>query len=205
MLYIYIYHLTAKRYLMMLNVPLSHGSEYIPLTRCVTLINIIPLSNKIKSFFLIIFFPKFHSHFKWSSIKPNRLKWRRQTLLKVILHQFGMNIFPPENSIWNTVVPLLNYSCMFQVEICSQQLEICKSVCMVFVLPLLWRLINFRLFFSDDCRSLYLVKKIWSDDCRSSKDKRVCSICVSIISLFETWWSKVYIYFYVDMFYWYIL
>jgi hypothetical protein len=48
-----------KRYLMMLNVPLSHGSEYIPLTRCVTLINIIPLSNKIKSFFLIIFFPNF--------------------------------------------------------------------------------------------------------------------------------------------------
>jgi len=33
---------------------------------------------------------------------------------------------------------------MFQVEICSQQLEICKSVCM------LWRLINFRLFCSDD-------------------------------------------------------
>jgi hypothetical protein len=39
-------------------------------------------------------------------------------------------------------------------------------------------------------------------DCRSRNDKRVCSICVSIISLFETWLSKVDIYFYVDMFYW---
>ena len=48
---------------------------------------------------------------------------------------------------------------MFQVEICSQQLEICKSVCMFSSSPLLWRLINFWLFCSDDCRSLYLVKK----------------------------------------------
>jgi hypothetical protein len=32
-------------------------------------------------------------------------------------------------------------------------------------------------------------------------DKWVCSICISIISLFETWLSKVDIYFYVDMFY----
>jgi hypothetical protein len=38
-------------------------------------------------------------------------------IFKVILHQF-----------WNTAVPLLSYSCMFQVEICFQQLEICKSV-----------------------------------------------------------------------------
>ena len=28
-----------------------------------------------------------------------------------------------ENSIWNTAVPVLSYSCMFHVEICSQQLE----------------------------------------------------------------------------------
>jgi alanine racemase len=34
-------------------------------------------------------------------------------------------------------------------------------------------------------------EKFWSDDCRSRKYKRVCSICVSIISLFETWLSKV--------------
>jgi hypothetical protein len=40
----------------------------------------------------------------------------------------------PENSIWNTAVPLLSYSCMFQVEICSQQLEICKSMCMFIIL-----------------------------------------------------------------------
>jgi hypothetical protein len=43
---------------------------------------------------------------------------------------FGWRHFFPENSIWNTAVPLLSYWCMFQVEICSQQLEICKSVCM---------------------------------------------------------------------------
>ena len=30
-------------------------------------------------------------------------------------------------------VPLLSYSCMFQVEMCSQQLEIYKSVCMFIV------------------------------------------------------------------------
>ena len=38
--------------------------------------------------------------------------------------------------VWNTAVPLLNYSCKFQVEICSQQLEICKSVCMFTVLAI---------------------------------------------------------------------
>ena len=52
---------------------------------------------------------------------------------KVILHQLWWRIFFPDNSIWNTAVPLLSYSCMFQVEICSQQLEICKSMCMFIV------------------------------------------------------------------------
>ena len=33
--------------------------------------------------------------------------------------------------------------------------------------PLLWRLINFRLFCSDDCRSWPREEKFWSDDCRS--------------------------------------
>jgi hypothetical protein len=37
----------------------------------------------------------------------------------------------------NTAVPLLSYSCMFQVEICSQQLEICKSVSMFIVLAII--------------------------------------------------------------------
>ena len=54
---------------------------------------------------------------------------------------------------------------MFQVEIFSQQLEICKSVCMF--IGLLWRLINFRLFCSDDYRSWPREEKFWSDDCRS--------------------------------------
>ena len=32
---------------------------------------------------------------------------------------------------------LLSYSCIFQIEICSQQLEICKSVCMFIVLAII--------------------------------------------------------------------
>jgi hypothetical protein len=56
---------------------------------------------------------------------------------------------------------------MFQVEICSQQLEICKSVSCLSFSSLLWRLINFRLFCSDDCRSWPHEEKFWSDDCRS--------------------------------------
>jgi hypothetical protein len=63
-------------------------------------------------------------------------------------------------------VPLLSYSCMFQVEICSQQLEICKSVCMFIVLAIaLWRLINFRLFCSDDCRSWPREEKVNDHGC----------------------------------------
>jgi hypothetical protein len=47
---------------------------------------------------------------------------------------------------------------MFQVEICSQQLEICKSVCMFIVLA-------FRLFCSDDCRSWPCDEKINNHGC----------------------------------------
>ena len=61
---------------------------------------------------------------------------------------------------------LLSYSCMFQVEICSQQLEICKSVCMFIVLAIvLWRLINFRLFCSNDCWSWPREEKINNHGC----------------------------------------
>ena len=56
---------------------------------------------------------------------------------KVILHQFWVKTILPWKFMWNTVVPLLSYSCMFQVEICSQQLEICKSVCMFFVFAII--------------------------------------------------------------------
>jgi hypothetical protein len=49
---------------------------------------------------------------------------------------------------------------MFQVEICSQQLEICKSVCMLIVLG-----INFRLFCSDDCRSWPREEKLNNHGC----------------------------------------
>jgi hypothetical protein len=53
---------------------------------------------------------------------------------------------------------------MFQVEICFQQLEICKSACLSSS-PLLWRLINFRLFCSDDCRSWPREEKINNHGC----------------------------------------
>ena len=57
--------------------------------------------------------------------------FRKQSTFKVILHQFWMKKkFSLKIQYWNTAVPLLSYSCMFKVEICSQQLEICKSVCM---------------------------------------------------------------------------
>ena len=55
------------------------------------------------------------------------------SFIEIITSCFGWRKFFPENLIWNTAVALLSYSCMFQVEICSQQLhelEICKSVCM---------------------------------------------------------------------------
>ena len=42
---------------------------------------------------------------------------------------------------------------MFQVEICSQQLESANPCACLSSSPLLWRLINFRLFCSDDFRS----------------------------------------------------
>jgi hypothetical protein len=59
-----------------------------------------------------------------------------QYTLKKYYNSFGWRICFPENSIWNTAVPLLSYAYMFQVEICSQQLEICKSVCMFIVLTI---------------------------------------------------------------------
>ena len=58
------------------------------------------------------------------------------TYVKVILHQFWVKTSFPWKFIWNTMVPLPSYSCMFPVEICSQQLEICKSVYTFFVLSI---------------------------------------------------------------------
>jgi hypothetical protein len=55
----------------------------------------------------------------------------------VINEGFFWNFNTMQNSIWNMAVPLLSYSCMFQVEICSQQLEICKSVCKFIVLAII--------------------------------------------------------------------
>jgi hypothetical protein len=58
-------------------------------------------------------------------------------IFKVILHQFWVKkIFPWKFNLeyGGTFTEL--YSCMFQVEICSQQLEICKSMCMFIVLAI---------------------------------------------------------------------
>jgi hypothetical protein len=46
----------------------------------------------------------------------------------IIVKNVEWRKYIPENLISNTAVSLLSYPCMFQVEICSQQLEICKSV-----------------------------------------------------------------------------
>jgi hypothetical protein len=81
---------------------------------------------------------------------------------------------------------LLSHSCMFQVEICSQQLEICKSVCMFIVLALLWRLINFRLFCSDDCRSWPCDEKINNHGCWG----KYAHIPVRIIAPQKKWFTR---------------
>ena len=83
--------------------------------------------------------------------------WQLSNQFKVILHQFWVRKISPENSIWNTVVPLLSFSCMFQVEICSQQLEICKSVSMFIVLAIVVE--------TDDCRSWPREEKINNHGC----------------------------------------
>ena len=75
-------------------------------------------------------------------------------------------------------------------KICSQQLEICKSVCMFIVLVIaLWRLINFRLFCSDDCRSWPRDKKINNHGCWGKHahipDKDYWGIC-----LFHVVWTN---------------
>ena len=81
---------------------------------------------------------------------------------------------------------------MFQVEICYQQLEICKSVCMFMSSPLLWRLINFRLFCSDDCRSWPCEEKINNHGCRGKHahipDNDYWGIC-----LFHVVWTKFFL------------
>ena len=68
------------------------------------------------------------------------------TIVCTHLVSFGWRKFSPENSIWNTAVPLLSYSCMFQVEISSQELEICKSVCMFILLTIVWDWLTFGCF-----------------------------------------------------------
>jgi hypothetical protein len=70
---------------------------------------------------------------KWQAKYSGCPKMAMKTL-KLYYTSFGWRKFFTENSIWNTAVPLPSYSFMFQVEICSQQLEICKSVCMFIVL-----------------------------------------------------------------------
>jgi hypothetical protein len=80
--------------------------------------------------------------------------------LKVILHQFRVKTIFPWKFIWNTVVSLLSYSCMFQVEICSQQLEICKSVCMFFLTKFIWRRLSMFKYNKYITNSLIITKYI---------------------------------------------
>ena len=62
--------------------------------------------------------------------QSKKFSYRIYYSIKVILHQSWVKKMFPWKFIWNTVVPLLSYSCMFQVEICSQQLEIfCPRHC----------------------------------------------------------------------------
>ena len=83
---------------------------------------------------------------------------------------------------------------MFQIEICSQQLEICKSVCMFIALAMLlvWRLINFRLFCSDDCRSWPREEKInnhgWWGKHAHIPDNDYWGIC-----LFHVVWTNFFL------------
>ena len=81
---------------------------------------------------------------------------------------------------------------MFQVEICSQQLEICKSVCMFIVLTIaLWRLINFRLFCSDDCRSWPREEKINNHGCWG-KHAHIPDNDYWVICLFHVVWTNFF-------------
>jgi hypothetical protein len=92
---------------------------------------------------------------------------------------------------------------MFQVEICSQQLEICKSVCMLIVLG-----INFRLFCSDDCRSWPREEKLNNHGCFVSTytfltmiiEESVCFMsCEPIFfAIILIWYTRnIYIYIYL--------
>ena len=96
------------------------------------------------------FFSKIHVHYRhelvffWRFSRPRGGKLNPGSIYhgvqNTIWHRyytsFGWRNFFPQYSIWNTPVPLLSYSCMFQVKICSQQLEICKSMCMFIVLAI---------------------------------------------------------------------
>jgi hypothetical protein len=64
------------------------------------------------------------------------------TFTKLFMHVSSRNMFPT-----------------------TRNLQICVHVYRPS--SLLWRLINFRLFCSDDCRSWPREEKFWSDDCRS--------------------------------------
>jgi hypothetical protein len=70
------------------------------------------------------------------TIQLSTIKW-----LKVILHQFWVKNIFPWKFIWNTVVPLLSYSCIFQVEICFFVLAIVVETNYFSVVLFRWLLI----------------------------------------------------------------
>ena len=100
---------------------------------------------------------------------------------------------------------------MFQVKICSQQLEICKSVCNCLPSsPLLWRLINFRLVCSDDCRSWPREEKINNHGCWGKHahipDNDYWGICLYhvvwtnfFVAIILMWYTRnIFIFFFIN-------
>ena len=80
---------------------------------------------------------------------------------------------------------------MFQVEICSQQLEICKSVC-IYRPRHCCGLINFRLFCSDDCRSWPCEEKINNHGCWG-KHSHIPDNDYWVICLFHVVWTNFFL------------
>ena len=95
---------------------------------------------------------------------------------------------------------------MFQVEICSQQLEIAANPCAcVSSSALLWTLINFRLFCSDDCRSWPRDEKINNHGCWGKHacipDNDYWGICLFHVvwtiffgAIILMWYTRIYFY-----------
>ena len=100
-------------------------------------------------------------------LKSHKKKKKSISLFKVILHQLWVkNISPWKFNLeyGGPFIKLFMHVLSRNMFPTTRNLQIraCLSSS-----PLLWRLINFRLLCSDDCRSYPREEKFWSDDCRS--------------------------------------